>query len=48
MGYTWEVPVHYYLKRSWVLASVFGGAEEHAEALARCVELDARAPGTSL
>ena len=47
-GYTWEVPVHSYLKRSWVLASVFGGAEEHAEALARCVELDARAPGTSL
>jgi alkylation response protein AidB-like acyl-CoA dehydrogenase len=34
MGYTWEVPVHYYLKRAWVLESVFGTAEEHADALA--------------
>ena len=38
MGYTWEVPAHYYLKRSWVLASVFGGGDEHAEDLARRVE----------
>ena len=30
MGYTWEMPVHYYLKRTWVLENVFGGVEEHA------------------
>jgi len=34
MGYTWEVAVHYYLKRAWVLESVFGSVEEHADALA--------------
>jgi alkylation response protein AidB-like acyl-CoA dehydrogenase len=34
MGFTWEVPVHYYLKRAWVLENVFGTAEEHADALA--------------
>jgi alkylation response protein AidB-like acyl-CoA dehydrogenase len=34
MGYTWEVPAHFYLKRSWVLSSVFGTAEEHAERIA--------------
>jgi alkylation response protein AidB-like acyl-CoA dehydrogenase len=34
MGYTWEVPAHYYLKRTWVLENVFGTCEEHAEALA--------------
>lgn len=34
MGYTWEVPVHYYLKRAWVLENVFGSCDEHAEALA--------------
>jgi alkylation response protein AidB-like acyl-CoA dehydrogenase len=37
MGYTWEMPCHYYLKRTWVLASVFGGAEEHCERLAQQV-----------
>ncbi len=34
MGYTWEIPAHYYLKRTWVLENVFGTGEEHAEALA--------------
>jgi alkylation response protein AidB-like acyl-CoA dehydrogenase len=34
MGFTWEADVHLYLKRSWVLAGCFGGADEHAEALA--------------
>jgi alkylation response protein AidB-like acyl-CoA dehydrogenase len=34
MGYTWEVPAHYYLKRTWVLENVFGGVEQHAEAMA--------------
>ena len=33
MGYTWEVPAHYYLKRSWVLESVFGSVEEHELAI---------------
>ena len=34
MGYTWEVPAHYYLKRTWVLENAFGTVDEHAEALA--------------
>jgi alkylation response protein AidB-like acyl-CoA dehydrogenase len=37
MGYTWEMPCHYYLKRAWALAGLFGGSEEHCEALARRV-----------
>ncbi len=37
MGYTWEMPCHYYLKRSWVLASQFGSGEEHSEQLAQQV-----------
>jgi alkylation response protein AidB-like acyl-CoA dehydrogenase len=35
MGYTWEVPVHYYLKRSWILRTVFGASSDHAERIAR-------------
>jgi alkylation response protein AidB-like acyl-CoA dehydrogenase len=34
MGFTWEVPVHYFLKRAWVHATDFGSANDHAEALA--------------
>jgi alkylation response protein AidB-like acyl-CoA dehydrogenase len=34
MGYTWETPVHYYFKRGWVLESLFGTCEEHAERVA--------------
>ncbi len=34
MGYTWEVPAHYYLKRTWVLENVFGGVEDHADRMA--------------
>ncbi len=30
MGYTWEVPAHYYFKRAWVLESLFGTGSEHA------------------
>jgi alkylation response protein AidB-like acyl-CoA dehydrogenase len=37
MGFTWEMPPHYYLKRAWVLASVFGTAEEHEERMAERV-----------
>ncbi len=38
MGFTWEVPAHYYLKRSWVLETVFGTVEEHAERIASRIE----------
>jgi alkylation response protein AidB-like acyl-CoA dehydrogenase len=34
MGFTWEVDVHLYLKRAWLLDTVFGTAGEHADALA--------------
>lgn len=38
MGYTWEVPAHYYLKRAYVLENVFGTADEHAESVAGRLE----------
>jgi alkylation response protein AidB-like acyl-CoA dehydrogenase len=34
MGFTWEVPVHFLLKRAWLHATEFGSADEHAEDLA--------------
>jgi alkylation response protein AidB-like acyl-CoA dehydrogenase len=34
MGFTWEVDVHLYLKRAWVLDTVFGSADDHAAAVA--------------
>jgi hypothetical protein len=34
MGFTWEVDVHLYLKRSWVLDTAFGTAETHADTVA--------------
>ncbi|HEY8154874.1 MAG TPA: acyl-CoA dehydrogenase family protein [Myxococcota bacterium] len=37
MGYTWEMPCHYYLKRTWALAGLFGSGEEHSERLAQQV-----------
>lgn len=37
MGYTWEVDAHLFLKRAWVLATVFGSADDHADALAALV-----------
>lgn len=37
MGYTWEIPAHYYLKRAWVLENVFGGVEEQSERMAELV-----------
>ena len=37
MGYTWEIPAHYYLKRAWVLENSFGGVDEHAQRLAEIV-----------
>jgi alkylation response protein AidB-like acyl-CoA dehydrogenase len=37
MGFTWEMPLHLYLKRAWVLATTFGTVEENALALADAV-----------
>ena len=34
MGFTWEVVVHFFLKRAWVHATEFGSSDDHAEALA--------------
>ena len=34
MGFTWEVDVHLYLKRAWVLNTVFGTPNAHADAVA--------------
>jgi len=34
MGFTWEVDVHLYLKRAWVLDTVFGSGDSHADAVA--------------
>ncbi len=41
MGYTWEVPAHYYMKRTWVLSSVFGDEEEYALASADLIGAEA-------
>jgi alkylation response protein AidB-like acyl-CoA dehydrogenase len=38
MGYTWEVPAHYYMKRSWVLGTQFGDREEYCETLSEIIE----------
>jgi alkylation response protein AidB-like acyl-CoA dehydrogenase len=45
MGFTWEMPPHYYWKRAWVLANVFGSAEEHEERVAERVAATARSSG---
>ena len=34
MGFTWEVDVHLYLKRAWLLDTHFGSVEAHSRALA--------------
>ena len=34
MGFTWEIDAHLYLKRAWVLDTVFGSPDHHAEAVA--------------
>lgn len=34
MGFTWEVDAHLYLKRAWVLDTVFGSKDHHADAVA--------------
>ena len=35
MGFTWEVDVHLYLKRAWVLDTAFGTTDDHADEMAR-------------
>ena len=37
MGFTWEVDAHLYLKRAFVLDTVFGSGDYHAEAMAALV-----------
>jgi alkylation response protein AidB-like acyl-CoA dehydrogenase len=37
MGYTWEMPPHWYLKRAWVLGASFGASDEHEERLAQAL-----------
>ncbi len=37
MGFTWEVPVHFFLKRAWLHATEFGTADDHAEDLAEAL-----------
>jgi alkylation response protein AidB-like acyl-CoA dehydrogenase len=34
MGFTWEVDVHLYLKRAWVLDTAFGTGDDHADTVA--------------
>ncbi len=34
MGFTWEVDVHLYLKRAWVLETRFGAGDQHADTIA--------------
>ena len=34
MGFTWEVDMHLYLKRAWMLDTVFGTADAHADTVA--------------
>jgi alkylation response protein AidB-like acyl-CoA dehydrogenase len=38
MGFTWEVDVHLYLKRAWVLDTVLGSVDDHADAVAATID----------
>jgi alkylation response protein AidB-like acyl-CoA dehydrogenase len=38
MGFAWEMPPHYLLKRAWVLEHAFGDADAHALALGTAIE----------
>ncbi len=37
MGFTWEVPAHYFLKRAWTLETVFGTSDEHRDRAATII-----------
>ena len=39
MGYTWEMPPHYYLKRAFVLENGFGSGEEACETIAERIDV---------
>jgi len=47
MGFTWEVDVHLYLKRAWVLDTHFGSADAHADAVADALPHAAAGLGAS-
>ena len=38
MGYVWEMPPHFYLKRALVLENVFGTMDEHADRIAEMLD----------
>jgi alkylation response protein AidB-like acyl-CoA dehydrogenase len=38
MGFTWEMPPHYLLKRAWVIEHAFGTSEAHALAIGSSIE----------
>ncbi len=40
MGFTWQMPPHYFLKRAWVLEESFGTGDAHARKLAAALESD--------
>ena len=44
MGFTWEVDVHLYLKRAWVLDTHFGSADAHADAVAAALAASSPRP----
>jgi alkylation response protein AidB-like acyl-CoA dehydrogenase len=46
MGFTWEVDVHLYLKRAWVLDTHFGSCDAHADAVADALSVAAGSPGS--
>ena len=39
MGFTWEVDVHLYLKRAWVLDTHFGSVDTNSDRLAALLPL---------
>ena len=41
MGFTWENPAHYYLKRTWALENSFGTTARQAESLAAMITVEA-------
>ena len=47
MGYTWEVAAHYYLKRCWVLESMFGSTDGCSDRIAEMLDVDAMDQGHS-
>jgi alkylation response protein AidB-like acyl-CoA dehydrogenase len=40
MGFTWEMPAHFLLKRAWVLETTFGTSRQHALALSDALAAD--------